>query len=66
MIVLSGIESIDSTNVKTGFLGHSYYADERSVISDMFYIFNNGLRAGERAGLNENPGPSGIFWEFKK
>jgi esterase/lipase superfamily enzyme len=66
LIVLSGIESIDSTNVKTGFLGHSYYADERSVISDMFYIFNHGLRASKRAGLNEIPSSNGIYWEFKK
>lgn len=66
LIVLPGIESIDSTNMKTGFLGHSYYADERSVISDMFYIFNYGLRASERAGLNEIPSQSGTHWEFKK
>ncbi len=66
LIILSGIESIDSTNVETGFLGHSYYADEKSVISDMFYIFNHGLRANERAGLKEVPSSNGVYWEFKK
>lgn len=66
LIVLVGMESIDSTNVKTGFLGHSYFADERSIISDMFYIFGNGLRANERAGLEDVVGPDGMYWEFKK
>lgn len=66
IIVYPGIESIDSTKVNTGFLGHSYYADEKSIISDMFYIFKNGLRASERAGLNEVAIPDGIYWEFKK
>jgi len=66
IIVLPGIESIDSTKVNTGFLGHSYYADEKSIISDMFYIFQNGLRASERAGLNEVASPDGIYWEFKR
>ena len=66
LIVLPGIESIDSTNVETGFMGHSYYADERSVISDMFYIFNENLRANERSGLREISIPNGVYWEFKK
>ena len=67
IILLSGIESIDSTNVKTSFLGHSYYADQRSIISDIFYIFKEGLRASERAGLNEKTKPNGgQYWEFKK
>jgi len=66
IIVMNGIESVDSTNVETGFLGHSYYADERSVISDMFYIFGKGLRANERAGLNELFNSEGRYWAFKK
>jgi len=44
LIVISGIETIDATNVDTSFLGHSYYADERSVISDMFYIIRQFKR----------------------
>lgn len=66
LIIMPGIESIDATNVKTGFFGHSYYAEERSVISDMFYIIHKGLRANERAGLKEISGPGGVYWEFSK
>lgn len=66
LLILSGVESIDATNVDTGFIGHSYYADERPVISDIFYILNEGLRANKRSGLNEVTSSDGIYWEFKK
>lgn len=51
IVILKGIETIDATNIKTGFLGHSYYADRRSVISNIFYIIKKSLRANHRAGL---------------
>jgi len=66
LLVIPGIESIDSTNVETGFLGHSYYADERSIISDIFYILTMGLRANNRAGLKKISSSSGAYWKFKK
>lgn len=66
LMVLSGVESIDATNVETEFLGHSYFADERSVISDMFYILNESLRASQRAGLNAVSSAKGVYWVFKR
>jgi len=65
LIVFPGIESIDATNVKTGFVGHSYYAEGQSVISDIFDILNNGLRASKRFGLTEESAPNGKYWRFK-
>ena len=66
IIIAEGIESVDSTNVESGFLGHSYYADERSIISDMFYIINQRLRARDRSGLTERRNDEGIYWLFRK
>lgn len=66
IIVIRGIETIDATEVETSFLGHSYYADERSVLSDMFYIINQGLRATERSGLKELNDQKGKYWIFRK
>jgi esterase/lipase superfamily enzyme len=66
LIIMPGIETIDATEVETSFLGHSYYADERSVLSDMFYIINQGLRANERSGLKELDDPKGKYWVFRK
>ncbi|WP_298772401.1 alpha/beta fold hydrolase [uncultured Shewanella sp.] len=66
IIVFDGIETIDATSVETGFLGHSYYADERSLIADMFYIIHNNLRAKERAGLLEQVSDDGVYWIFRQ
>ena len=66
LVVVPGVETIDATSVDTTFLGHSYYADERSIISDMFYIIHKSLRANERAGLAEVNSSNGIYWVFKK
>lgn len=66
LIVMPGIETIDATEIETSFLGHSYYADERSVLSDMFYMINQGLRANERSGLKELNDPKGQYWVFRK
>jgi esterase/lipase superfamily enzyme len=62
--VCSGIESIDASNVETGFLGHSYFSDNRSIISDMFYLINDGKTADKRFGLV--PMDNSSYWKFKK
>lgn len=66
LVVLPGIETIDATNVNTSFFGHSIYAEERELISDIFYIFQKGLRANERAGLKQATNHDGVYWQFKK
>jgi len=43
-----GLETIDATAVDTSLLGHSYFADERSVITDIGYLLREGLPAARR------------------
>lgn len=38
LIVIRGIETIGATEVDTSLLGHSYCADTRSVLSDIFNL----------------------------
>lgn len=64
LVVVPGIETIDASKVDTGFLGHSYYGDTRSVLSDIFYIIRNGKRAGDRFGLVERNSQVGRYWVF--
>lgn len=66
MFMHAGMESIDASAVDTSFLGHSYFADERSVISDMFYLIGTGLRAKDRAGLKSVAKTDGTYWAFRK
>jgi esterase/lipase superfamily enzyme len=58
ILIVSGVDSIDASNVPSGFLGHSYYGDSRSVLSDVFELFKTGtppprfgLRPVELEGL---------------
>lgn len=64
--VLPGIETIDATSVDSSFVGHSYYGDYRDVLSDIFYIINEGKRADERFGLRRVEVDDGHYWEFKE
>jgi esterase/lipase superfamily enzyme len=52
-LVLAGLEYIDASSVDTGFLGHSYYGENRSVIADIHYLIDDHLRACKRFSLKE-------------
>ena len=69
LIVLSGIETIDATNVDTNLfwgLRHGYVADDRNVLSDLHYLVEKRLRADSRYGLSVAPGSADPqYWMFK-
>ena len=64
MLLLAGMETIDATGVDTGFLKHSYFAERRSALSDMFYLIHNNARADQRF-LDPVDTPKGRYWTFK-
>jgi len=66
LVVLKGIETIDATGVDASFLSHSYYAETRSVLADMFYLVRESKRANQRFGLRPAQSPAGGYWEFKR
>ncbi|MFO0700751.1 MAG: alpha/beta hydrolase [Nitrospira sp.] len=64
--VIPPMETIDATAVKTDFVGHSYYGDSRTVLSDLFYLIRNGLSANERFGIQRVQSDQGaLYWKFK-
>ena len=65
-LIVPGIETIDATSVDTSFLGHSYFNRSRSVLSDIYYIINEGLRADERFSLEPVDTTDGRYWRFKE
>ena len=68
LVLLQGMESIDSTGMGTDFLNHSYAVENRSIISDIFYIVHNGFRADQRAALEPVSTPTAAitYWRFKR
>jgi esterase/lipase superfamily enzyme len=66
LVITPKIETIDASNVDTSFLGHSYFGDNRSILSDMFYLIGEGKRADFRYGLRKIDCDQGRHWSFKE
>jgi len=64
IVIIRGVDTIDATAVDTSFIGHSYYGDERSVISDIFSIVSNGLSPAHRFGMTGMPKNNPKYWVF--
>jgi esterase/lipase superfamily enzyme len=60
-----GMETIDASTVDTSLLslGHSYFGDKRTVITDLGYLLREGLPAVRR-GLEQPPGKD--YWDFPR
>ena len=66
MVVAKGVETIDASGVDTGFMRHAYFAEQRSALSDMYYLMQNHTRAAGRFGLQAVDGATGRYWTFRK
>lgn len=51
IVVVSGVDTIDASAADTGMTGHSYYADSRSVLFDLYTLFRHGDAPEARFGL---------------
>jgi esterase/lipase superfamily enzyme len=63
--VMEGLETVDASQVDTSLLGwrHSYFGDERTVLTDLGYMLRTGLPA-ERRGLKRALGKE--YWMFPR
>ena len=66
LVVCDGVETVDASEVKTDFLGHSYFGDHNSTLSDIYYMIKEDLGADDRFGLQEVDSIKGRYWHFKK
>jgi esterase/lipase superfamily enzyme len=62
LVVVAGIDTIDATAVNTDVLGHSYFGNNRTVLSDIHYVVR-GVRVADRAGMLASQDKS--FWKFR-
>ncbi|MCE3263007.1 MAG: hypothetical protein K0R43_2086 [Pseudoduganella sp.] len=66
LVVAKGVETIDASGVDTGFIRHAYFAEQRSALSDMYYLVHKHARAAERFGLQAVDGAMGRYWTFRQ
>jgi esterase/lipase superfamily enzyme len=65
ILIAQGIDAIDASGVDTSLTGHSYYGDNRSVLSDLFSLFREGRDPDQRFGLRRRDVPDGRYWVFQ-
>jgi esterase/lipase superfamily enzyme len=63
VLVVPGIDTVDVTAVDSNLIGHFYYGDNRSVISDLFLLLNQGLGPSSRPTLRAVGSPP-RSWRF--
>lgn len=60
------MDTIDATAVDTSLLGHSYFAEARLVLADVYYLIRDGTPPEKRFGLTAVDTQTGRYWLFKK
>ncbi|HZW96030.1 MAG TPA: alpha/beta hydrolase [Candidatus Eremiobacteraceae bacterium] len=64
VVVIPGIDTIDASAVDTNLIGHFYYAENRSVLSDIFNLLKYGEPADGRFGILSDDVPPPTHWKF--
>jgi esterase/lipase superfamily enzyme len=62
--IVDGLDTIDASDVDTSFMGHSYFGDNRSIISDIFYLIKHGFSPNDRSGLKPKTIQNLEYWLF--
>jgi esterase/lipase superfamily enzyme len=67
MVLSRGIDTVDASEANTSLfgLGHSYCADTRSVLDDMFDVLTNGTAPEYRFNLLERTSSGGKYWWYR-
>ena len=64
--IAEGVDTVDASNIKTDFVGHSYFAESASIVTDIVNLFRSGKRAKERPGLTPVESGAGQYWAFSR
>jgi esterase/lipase superfamily enzyme len=64
LVVTDDVDTVDASELDTGLLGHAYYGDNRSVLSDIFLLVNQGLDPVQR-NLRKQAKNGKDYWLFK-
>ncbi len=64
LLVMKGIDTIDVSTVDTSLLGHSYFGDNGSVISDIHRLLTQGSPPNQRSCLSQASLLNLAYWVF--
>lgn len=64
LVVMSGIDTVDVSAIDSGLgMNHDYYAQNRSVVNDMYHLLRNRLSPRDRNLIPREKGGV-VYWEF--
>jgi len=68
LVIVPGVETVDvSVAVASrGFLGHTYFTEDRSIMEDIYAIISTGQSSDNRFGLQGVDTPEGRYWIFRR
>jgi esterase/lipase superfamily enzyme len=61
---LPGIETVDVSAVDSSLIGHFYYGESRSVVTDLYWLFRNWVPASARQHLTAVRSATGTLWRL--
>ena len=64
IVLVDGVDTIDVSAVDTNFVGHFYYGENKSVLSDIFNLIQ-GQPASKRFGLKQRTRDKRFYWVFQ-
>jgi esterase/lipase superfamily enzyme len=64
--VMPDVDSIDASHVKTDFIGHSYFGDTETLLSDLFHLIRTGAKPEDRFRLEPATHRDGKYWRFRR
>lgn len=64
ILILNGIDTIDVTKIDTSLMGHAYYGDNTTVISDIYALMQHARMPTQRQWLRDISSPGGMYWYF--
>jgi len=68
LVILKNLDTVDASGVSTEMLGHSYYGDSGTVMSDLMYLIRKSLPAEDRERFaleRVKDAALGLYWRFK-
>jgi esterase/lipase superfamily enzyme len=66
MVIVDGVETVDVSNVDCSLLGHSYYGDSASVLTDLALVLRGKRPTLDRSWLTPDQSRGGTFWRFSQ
>lgn len=66
LVIVPGVETVDASDASSGFLGHSYFMEDRRIMEDIYAILTSGQASDKRFGLEAVDTPQGRYWTFRR